>query len=148
MLPDVGRVKELGHERGLADPRKLRQMPEQVFAVEFHTVGLLVLPGRGVTAQFHEDIVVEFTVVKDRHAPPVLRIRAGLRGLRGYAGCLEHTGRRKDVKDGQLAGDVVRIDHGAEVFGGVRGIREERITRLIAANVRGADEPPDHLAVG
>ena len=78
MLPNVGRVEEFGHERGLTDARKLGQMPEGVFAVEFQAMGFLLLAGRRIAAQLHQNVVVEFAVVKNGDATAGLAIRTDL----------------------------------------------------------------------
>ena len=51
------------------------------------------------------------------------------------------------MENGQLAGDVGRVDDGAEILLAVGGIREQRPAREVGVHVRRGDEVTDHLAI-
>src|SRR6188474_1819284 len=104
-------IGRLGKERGLANSSIRPGMTELVVAIEFHPVRLFILSRRRVTPQFHVDVVIELTVIKQGEAPAAFRVRGARRGYRR----LQHTRGGIQEEDGYLAAHVSRLHDGSQV---------------------------------
>ena len=133
-LPQVGWVEVFGQERRLADTPAGSGMTEFVPSVELQAMRLLVESRRGVSAQFHVGVVVEFAVVEEGDPTTGLGVDAGQ-----LIGCNE------EVEDRQLSDKIGGLDDCAEVFRGGGRAGEERPAGGGAEGVCGHDPVADHL---
>ena len=109
-------------------------MTEFVTSVELQAMRFLVQARRGVSAQFHVGVVVEFAVVEEGDATTGLGVDAGQ-----LIGCNE------EVEDRELRDQICGLDEGAEVFWGGGRAGEERPAGGGTQGVCGHDPVADQL---